>query len=89
MYIQISNSPIQKLYIHLYLKQNEKHPQRESNLQLTLRRGLLYPFNYEGKKIVNVKVFIYYTYFIIKIIMGKVNEYMEYFMGISYTKGIC
>ena len=24
------------------------HPQRESNSQLTLRRGLLYPFNYGG-----------------------------------------
>ncbi len=24
------------------------HPQRESNSQLTLRRGLLYPFNYAG-----------------------------------------
>ena len=24
------------------------HPQRESNSQLTLMRGLLYPFNYEG-----------------------------------------
>ena len=25
------------------------HPQRESNSQLTLRRGLLYPFNYGGR----------------------------------------
>ena len=25
------------------------HPQQESNLQLALRRGLLYPFNYESK----------------------------------------
>ena len=24
------------------------HPQRESNPQLALRRGLLYPFNYAG-----------------------------------------
>lgn len=24
------------------------YPQRESNPQLALRRGLLYPFNYEG-----------------------------------------
>lgn len=30
-----------------------KHPQQESNLQLALRRGLLYPFNYEGKYIPN------------------------------------
>lgn len=36
------------------------HPQWESNLHLTLRRGLFYPLNYEG-------VFHLYTYYILRV----------------------
>ncbi len=50
LFLRLKNIIFNKKGTKLIFAPFNWHPLRESNSQLTLRRGLLYPFNYGGIK---------------------------------------